>query len=139
MGLEFLARVRRTAFGAALFVALYAAVYASYAAGLGFGAGAMWSLMQLWLLEKVVVGLTSPATSERQRMARTWLPGLAHVAMLGVGAVLLFNLPAAWLAAGFTLPFAIILLKTVSRMLSGREGHRQNGHRTDREHGDGAC
>ena len=117
MGLEFLARVRRTAFGAALFVALYAAVYASYAAGLGFGAGAMWSLMQLWLLEKVVVGLTSPATSERQRMARTWLPGLAHVAMLGVGAVLLFNLPAAWLAAGFTLPFAIILLKTVSRML----------------------
>ena len=35
MGLEFLARVRRTAFGAALFVALYAAVYSSLKAGLG--------------------------------------------------------------------------------------------------------
>ena len=117
MGLEFLARVRRTAFGAALFVSLYAAVYASLKAGLGLAAGAMWSLMQMWLLEKVVVGLTSPATDEKARMKRLWLPLAAHVAMLGVGAVLLLNLPAMWLAGGFTLPFAIILLKAVSRQL----------------------
>ena len=117
MGLEFLARVRRTAFGAALFVALYAAVYSSLKAGLGLAAGAMWSLLQMWLLEKVVVGLTSPAADEKSRMKRTWLPLAAHVAMLGVGAVLLLNLPAIWLAAGFTLPFAIILLKAVSRQL----------------------
>lgn len=117
MGLEFLARVRRTAFGAALFVSLYAAVYASLKAGLGLAAGAMWSLLQMWLLEKVVVGLTSPTTDEKARLKRLWLPLAAHVAMLGVGAVLLLNLPAIWLAAGFTLPFAIILLKAVSRTL----------------------
>jgi F-type H+-transporting ATPase subunit a len=117
MGLEFLARVRRTAFGAALFVALYATVYSSLKAGRGLAAGALWSLMQMWLLEKVVVGMTSPVADEKSRMKRLWLPLAAHVAMLGVGAVLLLNLPAMWLAAGFTLPFAVILLKAVSRQL----------------------
>jgi F-type H+-transporting ATPase subunit a len=116
MGLEFLTRVRRTAFGAALFIALYAAVYSSYGAGLGFGAGALWSLLQLWLLEKIVVALTARGEQDG-RGRRVAVPAVAHVLMLGVGAFLLMRLPAAWLAAGFTLPFAIILLKTVSRML----------------------
>ncbi len=117
MGLEFLARVRRTAFGAALFVSIYAAVYASYGAGLGLAAGAMWSLLQMWLLEKIVIGLTSPDIAEKDRLRRVWPAGLAHIGMLGVGALLLFKLPPIWLAAGFTLPFAIIFLKAVSRQL----------------------
>lgn len=117
MGLEYLARVRRTAFGAALFFSIYAAVYANPGAGLGLGAGAMWSLLQLWLLEKIVVGLTSPAVADRDRLRRTWPAGLAHLGMLGVGALLLFQLPPIWLAIGFTLPFAVIFLKAVSRQM----------------------
>ena len=117
MGLEFLARVRRTAFGAALFVSVYAAVYSGHGAGIGLAAGAMWSLLQMWLLEKIVLGLTSPDVADQHRLRRTWPVLAAHLGMLGVGALLLFKLPAIWLAAGFTLPFAIIFLKAVSRQL----------------------
>ena len=117
MGLEFLARVRRTAFGAALFVSVYAAVYSGLGAGIGLAAGAMWSLLQMWLLEKIVLGLTSPDVADQHRLRRTWPVLAAHLGMLGVGALLLFKLPAIWLAAGFTLPFAIIFLKAVSRQL----------------------
>ena len=117
MGLEFLARVRRTAFGAALFVSVYAAVYSGHGAGIGLAAGAMWSLLQMWLLEKIVLGLTSPDVADQHRLRRTWPALAAHLGMLGVGALLLFKLPAIWLAAGFTLPFAIIFLKAVSRQL----------------------
>ena len=117
MSLEFLARVRRTALGAALFVALFAAVYASIRSGLGFAAGAVWSIVQLWLLEKVIVGMTSPVSDESERVKRTWVPAVAHFAMLGLCVFLLLNLPVLWLAAGFTLPFAVILLKVVSRQL----------------------
>ena len=71
MGLEFLARVRRTAFGAALFVSVYAAVYSGHGAGIGLAAGAMWSLLQMWLLEKIVLGLTSPDVADQHRLRRT--------------------------------------------------------------------
>ncbi|MCE9626556.1 MAG: F0F1 ATP synthase subunit A, partial [Candidatus Eisenbacteria bacterium] len=98
-------------------MSIYAAVYASYGAGLGLAAGAMWSLLQMWLLEKIVISLTSPDVADKDRLRRVWPAGLAHVGMLGVGALLLFKLPAIWLAAGFTLPFAIIFLKAVSRQL----------------------
>ena len=117
MGLEFLARVRRTAFGAALFVSVYVAVYSGHGAGIGLATGAMWSLLQMWLLEKIVLGLTSPDVADQHRLRRTWPALAAHLGMLGVGALLLFKLPAIWLAAGFTLPFAIIFLKAVSRQL----------------------
>ena len=117
MGLEFLARVRRTALGASVFAALFAAVYSSLPAGMGLGAGALWSLVQLWLLERVVVGLTSPLAEESSRFRRT-APALAtHLGLLAVGALLLVKLPVGWLAAGFSLPFAVIVLKAASRML----------------------
>lgn len=117
MGLEFLSRVRRTALGASVFVALFAAVYSSLPAGIGLGAGALWSLIQLWLLEKLVVGLTSPLADESSRFRRSAPALAAHLGMLAVGAVLLVKLPIGWLAAGFTLPFAVIVLKASSRML----------------------
>ncbi len=125
MGLEFLARVRRTALGASVFVALYAAVYASLPAGLGLGAGALWSLIQLWLLERLVVGLTSPLADESSRFRRAAPALAAHLGMLGLGALLLLKLPIAWLAAGFSLPFAVIVLKAASRMLLESAGWKR--------------
>lgn len=117
MGLEFLQRVHRTALGATVFASLFAAVYSSFPAGLGLGAGALWSLVQLWLLERLVVGLTSPLAEESSRLRRVAPAAAAHLGMLALGALLLFRLPIGWLAAGFSLPFAVIVLKAASRML----------------------
>jgi F-type H+-transporting ATPase subunit a len=118
MGLEFLARVRRTTLGAALVVALFVAVYRSYAAGLGLGAGAAWSLANLWLLEVLVTRLTGPRRAAREAA----LAAGANLALLGVGALLLHWLPALPLVVGFTLPFAVIVLKAVSLVVLDSQG-----------------
>lgn len=92
---------------------LFAAVYVSYATGMGFAAGALWSLANLRLLEVIVTSLTGGANAGRKAA----MAGVANVALMVLGGFLLVKLPVIALAAGFTLPFAIILLKAASRTL----------------------
>ncbi len=115
MGFEFLVRIRRTSLMAAVIGALFTATYASYPAAIGFAAGAAWSLANLRLIEQIVTGLTGPTRSP----IRAMLAILANVGLLAVGGVLLAKLPPMALAAGFTLPFVVILLKAVSLALLG--------------------
>src|SRR4029077_1954410 len=100
MGLEFLTRVRRTALGLSVLAGLFAAVYFSYATGAAIAAGAFWSLANFWLIERLVVGFTSPGDS-RRLMRRIGPVLAANVGLLGLGAVLLLKLPTAPLATGF--------------------------------------
>ena len=58
MGLEFLARVRRSSIVAGLVVTLAVAAAAPYALAGGFAAGVAWSLVNLALLQFVVVTMT---------------------------------------------------------------------------------
>ena len=64
MGLEFLARVRRTTLWLGGVAALVIATYVAPNAGLGLAAGAAWSLVNLYLLERLVVALTGPDRTE---------------------------------------------------------------------------
>jgi len=57
MGLEFLARVRKTSTWLGGVLALMAATYVSPLLGLAFAAGGVWSLVNLQLLEKLVVSV----------------------------------------------------------------------------------
>jgi F-type H+-transporting ATPase subunit a len=113
MGLEFLARIRRTTLIATAVASLFAAVYASYAAGLALAAGALWSIANLRLLEAIVTSITSPAPSPR----RAALAIAGNVALLALGGVLLWKLPVMVLAMGFALPFAVLGLKAASQLL----------------------
>jgi len=115
MGYEFLARIRRTSLMATAMGALFAAVYASYATGIAFAAGALWSLANLSLLETIVRSVTGGAHEQR----RAWLAAAANLALLVAGGFLLVKLRVLPLAAGFTLPFAVIFLKSASRVLLG--------------------
>lgn len=113
MGLEFLARIRQSSLWATLLAALFVSVYRSYMEGLGLAAGSIWCLGNLWLLERIVTGLTGPTAAPR----RALLAGLTNLAWFGVGAAALVALPTAALLVGFTLPFGVILLKACSRAL----------------------
>lgn len=113
MGLEFLARIRRTTLLAAAVVSLFAAVDFSFAIGAGVLAGALWSLANLRLLETLVTSLTGTQPSRR----RALVAGAANVGLLALGGVLLAKLPPVALAVGFTLPFAVIVLKAASQLL----------------------
>ncbi len=113
MGLEFLARIRRTTLFLTAVAALFAAVYASYVVGVALAAGALWSLANLRLLEAIVTSLTGTATSPRRGLVAV----AANVGLLALGGVLLWKLPALPLAIGFTLPFAVIVLKAASQVV----------------------
>ena len=117
MGLEFLARVRRSSLWLGGIAALVAATYARPVSGLALAAGVAWSLVNLILLERLIVALTGP---ERRTFAATVrvIAALGGLMMLFVaGWLLLTRLPAALLMAGFVIPHAVMVLKALSLLL----------------------
>jgi F-type H+-transporting ATPase subunit a len=115
MGLEFLARIRHTTLVVTALAALFAAVYASYAIGIAVAAGALWSLANLRLLEVIVTSLTGPSPSTRNGLLAVG----GNALLLALGGVLLWKLPVMALAIGFTVPFAVIVLKAASQVVLG--------------------
>ena len=117
MGLEFLARVRKTSTWLGGVLALMAATYVSPMLGLAFAAGVVWSLVNLQALEKLVVSFMGPV---RTTPAGLRGAGLALAGMLGLfamGALLLSLLSPMALLLGFLLPFAVIVLKAAAQLL----------------------
>jgi F-type H+-transporting ATPase subunit a len=124
MGLEFLARVRKTSTWLGGVMALMAATYVSPLLGLAFAAGALWSLVNLQLIERLVVSLTGTA---RGTPAGTRTSGFALLGMLFLfasGAVLLVLLSPEALVAGFLLPLAVIVVKAGTKILLGSRAWR---------------
>ena len=117
MGLEFLARVRRSTIGLALVAGLVAATYSGLALGLALVVGAAWSLANLALLEMLVVSLTRPDRGTPQAVKQAAIAIGGMLPLFGAGGVLLLELPPVMLLAGFLLPFAVILLKALSLVL----------------------
>ena len=117
MGLEFLSRVRSSTLWLAALAALMVANYAGWRTGLGLAAGAVWSLANLWALERLVVALTGPErrTALSARRAGWALGGM--LALFGAGALLLAHLPPAALVAGFVTPFAVMVFKASAALL----------------------
>ena len=117
MGLEFLNRVRRTALIAGAVLAVPMASYRGLPDGLGLVAGMLWSLVNLWLLERLVITLTGRerGTLVSYRAAAWTLGGMA--VLMAAGGFLLVKLPIPALLFGFLLPFAVIVLKAGSTLL----------------------
>jgi len=121
MGLEFLNRVRRTTLIAGAVMAVVVATYVGPLDGLGLAAGALWSLANLFLIERLVVALTgrdrgTPATVK----AAGWTLAGMTVLFAG-GAWLLTRLPIPAQLWGFGLPFAVLTLKAASSLLLGSQ------------------
>jgi len=117
MGLEFLARVRTTSMIAVAFAAIFVVTYVSPAWAGAFVLGALWSLLNLVALEKIVVGLTTPRQDSAAMLRRAGGGAALLFALLAVGAVLLSRLDPVALLVGFGVPFAIIILKALSLVL----------------------
>src|SRR5262249_24374155 len=119
MGLEFLARVRRSSIWLGAITSLLVASYRSPGLGLAIATGAAWSLVNLLLLEKLIVALTGADRTSPDAARRG---GGAIAGMLGlfaVGAFLLFRLSPIRLVLGFSMPFAVIAFKAASPLLLG--------------------
>ncbi len=117
MGLEFLARVRTTTLWVGAVASLMIATYASPLTGLAFGAGALWSLVNLALIERLIVTLTGLKRTRPASLRRIGLALLGMLALFAAGPLLLTRLAPHWLMAGFFLPFTVIVLKAAARLL----------------------
>jgi F-type H+-transporting ATPase subunit a len=117
MGLEFLTRVRHTSAIAGFVTGLFAAAYFRYATGVAVGVGVAWSLANLTLLEVFVVAMTGRDRRGRAATTRAALAAAGTLGLLGIAAWLLPHLVLAGVAFGFTLPFAVMLLKAGSMLL----------------------
>jgi F-type H+-transporting ATPase subunit a len=124
MGLEFLARVRKTSTWLGGVIALMAATYLRPMLGVAFAAGAMWSLLNLQLLERLVVSVVNPdrATPANTQRAGFALGGL--LLLFATGWLLLARLSPLALVCGFALPLGVIVAKAATQVLLGSRAWR---------------
>jgi len=125
MGLEFLARVRTTSRWAGAVAALVMGRYLTPGDGLAVGFGVLWSLVNLFLIERLIVALTGPGHGQLPALRRVaWSVG-GMLALFAAGAVLLTQLPPQSLVWGFLVPFAVLTLKAGSLLILGSQGWKR--------------
>src|SRR5262245_2874611 len=128
MGLEFLARVRKTSTWLGGVLALMTATYVSPLLGVAFAAGGVWSLTNLQLLEKLVVSLMGEARTTPAGIRGAGFSLMGMLLLFAAGAVLLSLLSPMALLLGFLLPLAVIVLKAASQLLLGSRLWRGIAH-----------
>jgi F-type H+-transporting ATPase subunit a len=119
MGLEFLARVRRTSLWVGAVAALMSFAYRGIEPGLSVAGGVVWSLVNLALLEALIVALTSRGPESFGRALRLWGSAAGMLAWFGAGAFLLARLSPLWLLVGFLFPYGVIVAKAASLLIVG--------------------
>jgi F-type H+-transporting ATPase subunit a len=117
MGLEFLARVRQSSLWLGTIASLVAATYATPVSGLALAAGVAWSLVNLFLLQTLIVALTSLDRRTLPARLRAFAAMSGFAALFAAGWLLLLRLPAALLMTGFAVPYVVLVLKAVSLLL----------------------
>ena len=119
MGLEFITRIIKTTAVVSLVVALCLSYYFDWKMGLGFLTGAAWSLVNLIFLKSLIKEVVSPNEARKTIAAVLALLKfpLLYVAGYFVVASEFFTVYS--LLAGFSLLFAVIVLKVLGRLIVG--------------------
>jgi hypothetical protein len=121
MGLEFITRTIRTTAILALIAALALSVYSDWKFGVGLLIGTSWGLANLYFLKRLITEVISPGNA---RLNQTIVLMLLKFPLLYVGGYFLVS----WeyfsvysLLAGFSLIFAVMLLKVIGRVMMGMD------------------
>ena len=115
MDLAFLARVRRTSLIVAAVAAIPVATYWGLWMGAAWLAGVVWSLVNLLFIGEVVKNVIT--AEDRNSLKILAAATIKFPVLYAIGFFLLWNgkLPAAGLVAGFSWPFAVMILKAIGR------------------------
>ncbi len=120
--LAFLGRVRNATILLGIFGSLFVFSFVGTQSGLGWCAGAAVSLVNFVLLQWILTRIFRPQPMLGPIVALAFLvkiPLLLVSVWLSVG---VFGLPVLWFSLGFFLLFAVIILKTLGRLLVQRSG-----------------
>lgn len=119
----FLRRVHLTGVALSLLISLLTAFYVSPRWGLGFLCASLWSVTNLWVLERLLRAAVRPSGRDPRTIL---LAGLVKIPILY--ALLLWMLaagsfPTMALLTGMGLPLLVIVLKVLGRMVVKRGDH----------------
>lgn len=117
MGSEFIVRVQKMTAGLSLLAALFVCVYVSPQKAGALLAGAAWAVANIALLRRVMAAWLRPEGARRLELAL--LLAVKFPALYAAGFALLawVRIDPVWAVAGFTMLFAVLLLKALGRAL----------------------
>jgi hypothetical protein len=118
----FLRRVHRTGIVLSLFISLATAVYVGPRWGLGFLACSMWSVANLWAMDRL---LRSTIRPEGTPLRVVFMGVLVKIPLLygALIALLIYgNFPAGSILLGLGLPLVVIVMKVAGQMVASKLG-----------------
>lgn len=118
----FLRRVHRTGIVLSCFVSLATAVYVSPRWGLGFLACSMWSVANLWALERLMRESLRPGGAPLRVVALGLLVKIPLLYGALIALLVFVRFPAAAILLGLALPLAVIVLKVAGQLVVARLG-----------------
>lgn len=115
MGLDFLVRVRKISIVSGLVLFAFVVRVAGVPAGCAWLLGLAWSLLNLYLIGRLVALVVVDGARQKRWIVATLL---IKAPLLYLAGFLLFKsgLPAMGLLAGFMWPLSVIVLKSLGRM-----------------------
>ena len=118
LGLDFIHRVKMTSGMLGLLVWLFVSVYADWRSGLGILLGTAWGVLNFHFLTELVVAVVTPDEVRKRRVVLLAL--IKFPALYGAGYLFLAKsgLPIPMLLMGFSLLFAVAVLKVLGRLLN---------------------
>ena len=121
MGLEFISRIIRTTLIVAVILLLFGSVYYRPSEALGCFVGAIWGVLNLYFIKILITEVLTPEET-RKRVALV----LALIKFPALYVVGYFILASGWFSAGsllvgFSLMFAVTVLKVLGRMILGMD------------------
>jgi len=126
MGIEFIHRVIKTSLIVAALTFLFAALYYRFDYASGILAGCGWGCLNLFLLTNLVTETTNPGGIDRKRVILLVLVKFPLLYVSGYFLLRIKYFPVTSLLVGFTLVFAVILLKALGRTLVSAGGSRDD-------------
>ena len=117
MGIEFIHRVIKTSLILAILIFLFVTFYYGfdYASGIFMGCG--WGCLNLYFLTNLITQATNPGGIDRKRVVLLVLVKFPLLYLSGYVLLRLNYFPVTSLLVGFTIIFAVILLKALGQMI----------------------
>ena len=118
MGLEFIGRVIKTSLVVSAFILIFGAVYYDWNYSLGISIGLLFNCANLWVIRGLIEQTITP--SARRPLPILLISVVKFPVLYLIGYLILKAdiVPVTSLLVGFTLLFAIVVLKVIGRQLT---------------------
>jgi len=130
MGLTFINRVIKSTLILGALIFIFGSVYFDWLYSLGIFVGSIWGCANLWFIKQFVVGYVTPGQRDAKKLAILAVIKFPVLYIVGFLILRLAWFPVSAFVIGFSLVFAVILLKALGKLIV--EGGFKNFSFTER-------